>query len=227
MLYDINEVCVMLGVTSRTLRFYEQKGIIESTKEGMSSRRKYTKEQINSIRNVLVLRTLGISVKSIKELQSENTDLKNAVLARRAEIFSWINEKRHEIDLLNEALAVIDSGDNIFEKHIGEVCADTNGIYTDIAIKCSRALIERDYQTLEAYFSKKLSEYMPEKAFLAMMRDTLAPVGEFVALDKTITDSKYNNIIYQYVRYEKMGLVFKFVFYNGKIDGLWTSYCEI
>lgn len=30
-LYDITEVCKMLDTTSRTLRFYEEKGIIQST----------------------------------------------------------------------------------------------------------------------------------------------------------------------------------------------------
>ena len=30
-LLDINTVCRMLGTTSRTLRFYEEKGIIQST----------------------------------------------------------------------------------------------------------------------------------------------------------------------------------------------------
>ena len=38
-IYDITEVCKMLGTTSRTLRFYEEKGIIQSTTVGTSSRR--------------------------------------------------------------------------------------------------------------------------------------------------------------------------------------------
>ena len=116
MLYDINKVCNMLGTTSRALRFYEEKGIIESTKEGLSSRRKYTEAQVSEIHNVLVLRTLGLSVKAIKELRKENSDLRNAVLTRRAEIISWISEKSREIELLNEALAVIDSGEDIFNR---------------------------------------------------------------------------------------------------------------
>ncbi|MBO4283567.1 MAG: MerR family transcriptional regulator, partial [Clostridia bacterium] len=35
--YDIAEVCKMLGTTSRTLRFYEEKGIVQSTSVGLSS----------------------------------------------------------------------------------------------------------------------------------------------------------------------------------------------
>ncbi|MBR4033904.1 MAG: MerR family transcriptional regulator, partial [Clostridia bacterium] len=61
-LYDITEVCKMLGTTSRTLRFYEEKGIIQSTTLGTSARRQYSEEQLSLIKNVLVLRTLGLSV---------------------------------------------------------------------------------------------------------------------------------------------------------------------
>ncbi len=224
MLFDINQVCTMLGTTSRTLRFYEEKGIIKSTKEGLSSRRKYSKEQVDAIRNVLVLRTLGLSVKAIKELQAENTDLKSAVLARRAEIYAWVSEKSREIELLNEALAVIDAGEDIFNRKAMEASPEGNEVFIEIATICTKAICDKDYKTAEGYFSKTLSDYMPESAFSAMMKDTLAPVGSFVSVETVTIDPNYANIIYSFVRYEKMGLRFKFVFHNGKIDGLWTSY---
>lgn len=80
LLFDINTVCKMLETTSRTLRFYEEKKIISSTKSPYSVRRQYTREQVDIIRNVLVLRALGFSVKDIAELQKEGTDLKNTEL---------------------------------------------------------------------------------------------------------------------------------------------------
>ncbi|MBQ9848755.1 MAG: MerR family transcriptional regulator [Clostridia bacterium] len=227
MLYDINKVCNMLGTTSRALRFYEEKGIIESTKEGLSSRRKYTEAQVSEIHNVLVLRTLGLSVKAIKELRKENSDLRNAVLTRRAEIISWISEKSREIELLNEALAVIDSGEDIFNRKAAETSPEGNALLIEIANICTKAICDKDYKNAECYFSKTLSDYMPESAFSAMMKDTLAPVGNFVAIETITTDPNHANIIYSFVRYEKMGLKFKFVFHNKKIDGLWTSYYRI
>lgn len=103
--YDITEVCNMLGTTSRTLRFYEAKGIISSTTAGISSRRKYTEDQVSHIRNVLVLRTLGLSIKSIAELQNLGGNLRDAVLEKRAEILASIDTRIREINLLNEALS--------------------------------------------------------------------------------------------------------------------------
>lgn len=105
-LYDITEVCKMLDTTSRTLRFYEEKGIIQSTTVGISSRRQYNEKQISRIKNVFVLRTLGLSVKAIAELQTKGIDLKDAVISKCAEIYASIESRIREINLLNEALEV-------------------------------------------------------------------------------------------------------------------------
>ena len=76
-LYDISEVCSMLKISSRTLRFYEEKRIIQSTSIPDSTRRHYTKEQLDQIKNVLILRALDIPIKAILELQEKDTDLKS------------------------------------------------------------------------------------------------------------------------------------------------------
>ena len=86
LLYDITDVCKSLGTTSRTLRFYEEKGIVTSTTNPPSLRRHYTQEQIARIKNVFTLRALGLSVKTIAELQSKGMTLTEAVLMKRAEI---------------------------------------------------------------------------------------------------------------------------------------------
>ena len=77
--YDITEVCKTLGITSRALRFYEEKKLITSEKDIFSNRRKYTETQMEQIRCVLVLRALGLSVKAIREIQTKNKNLKSEV----------------------------------------------------------------------------------------------------------------------------------------------------
>lgn len=51
--YDITAVCNDLGISSRTLRYYEEIGLIESTKSNCSKRRRYTKEQIEKIQYIV------------------------------------------------------------------------------------------------------------------------------------------------------------------------------
>ena len=222
-LYDITEVCKMLGTTSRTLRFYEEKGIIQSTTLGTSSRRQYTEEQISHIKNVLVLRTLGLSVKAIAELQNSGTDLKDAVLSKRAEIYASIDSRIREINLLNEALSALESGKDIFAED-WQLSSAMNAEEKEIARICTDAILSGDTDTLYEHLSTRLAEYMPRDVYRVVRKDTLAPLGDFVSIDKTVADDRFSNKLYCFIRYSNLGLKITYVFHGGKIDGLWLGY---
>ena len=224
-LYDISEVCKMLGTTSRTLRFYEEKKIITSTTVGLSARRKYTEEQLLQIKNVLVLRSLGLSVKSITELQKEQSDLKNAVLSKRAEIYASIEAHIKEINLLNEAVYALELGKNIFDG-IWQSRSDADFKELEIARLCTDAIISNDDEFLYRHLSSRLLQYMPKDVYSVARRDTLATLGDFLGIDEIAADKKYSNKIFSKVRYSKLGLMITFVFHAGKIDGLWLGYYD-
>ena len=224
-LYDITEVCRMLGTTSRTLRFYEEKKIITSTTVGLSARRKYTEEQLLQIKNVLVLRSLGLSVKSITELQKEQSDLKNAVLSKRAEIYASIEAHIKEINLLNEAVYALELGKNIFDG-VWQSRSDADFEELEIARLCTDAIISNDDEFLYKHLSSRLLQYMPKDVYSVARRDTLATLGDFLGIDEIAADKKYSNKIFSKVRYSKLGLMITFVFHAGKIDGLWLGYYD-
>ena len=224
-LYDITEVCRMLGTTSRTLRFYEEKKIITSTTVGVSARRKYTEEQLLQIKNVLVLRSLGLSVKSITELQKEQSDLKNAVLSKRAEIYASIEAHIKEINLLNEAVYALEQGKNIFDG-VWQSRSDADFKELEIARLCTDAIISNDDEFLYRHLSSRLLQYMPKDVYSVARRDTLATLGDFLGIDEIAADKKYSNKIFSKVRYSKLGLMITFVFHAGKIDGLWLGYYD-
>ncbi len=224
-LYDITEVCKMLGTTSRTLRFYEEKGMIQSTTIGISPRRHYTEEQVSLIKNILILRTLGLSIRSILELQSKESDLKDAVLSKRAEIYASIETRIREINLLNETLSALESGKNIFSedwKHASVPSAEEH----KVAQICTESIVSGDSDILYKHVSARLALYMPEDVYSVVRKDTLAPLGDFISLDKIKADDSFPNKIYSFVQYSKLGLKITFVFYNGVIDGLWLGYYE-
>ena len=225
-MYDITEVCKMLGTTSRTLRFYEEKGIIQSTTVGTSSRRQYTEEQISHIKNVLVLRTLGLSVKAVAELQTKDADLKDAVLSKRAEIYASIDSRIREINLLNEALSALESGKDIFAED-WQLSSAMNAEEKEIARICTDAILSGDTDTLYEYLSSRLAEYMPRDVYRVVRKDTLAPLGDLVSIDKTVADDRFSNKIYCFIRYSKLGLKITYVFHSGKIDGLWLGYYDV
>ncbi len=225
-IYDIAQVCNMLDTTSRTLRFYEEKGLIKSTLVGNSARRHYTSEQISVIKDVLVLRTLGLSIKSILMLQENNTELRDAVISQKARIQSSINKKVSELILLNEALAVIEAENCIYEVNWKNV-RFINGKEKEIVKICSDAIIKGKTKDLYEYLSPRMKNYMPENAYEIIRNDTLLPLGEFVCYDKTEIDRTFPNKIYQYVKFTKLGLKITFVFFHQKIGGLWLSYYDL
>ena len=223
-LFDINAVCNMLGTTSRTLRFYEEKHIITSTKVFDTPRRKYSSEQIDHIKNVLVLRSLGLSVKDIRDLQKQNDDLRSVIELNKAKIYALIAEKVRTLNLLNEALLTIERGGDVFNP--SEKLSVPAEEITRIARVCTKAIVEGDEDTLYSFLSEKLQGYMPKEAFAKVREDTLKPLGDFVSIENQYVDNDYLNVIYQNVRYKNLGLRIKYVFCLNQIAGLWFNYFE-
>ena len=223
-LFDIKAVCNMLGTTSRTLRFYEEKHIITSTKVFDTPRRKYSSEQIDHIKNVLVLRSLGLSVKDIRDLQKQNDDLRSVIELNKAKIYALIAEKVRTLNLLNEALLVIENGGDVF--NASEKLSITPEKMKEIVRICTEAIVEGDEDTLYSFLSEKLQGYMPKEAFAKVREDTIKPLGAFVSIENQNVDNDYPNVIYQNVRYKNLGLSIKYVFCLNQIAGLWFNYFE-
>lgn len=235
---DISKICERFNVTSRTLRFYEEEGLIESTRILNSSRRKYTEEQIFRIQEILTLRAIGISVAEIKEYLSGNVSLKEAVYLRRAEIVAAVESKMREIRMLNETLMALDNGEELLPTKIaakkdGAVERVENiskdrctGERVEIARKCAEYMVAEKFEQVYPYFSGTLTEYMPVDSFKAMWRDSITGVGEFVALGKTIVSDEADYIIFQDIVFRKVTMRLKYVFHDNTIHGLWQSYTE-
>ena len=185
----------------------------------------YTEEQLALVKNVLVLRALALSVKAIAELQNSGVDLKDAVLSKRAEIYASIESRVREINLLNEALSALESGKDIFAED-WQLSSAMNGEEKEIARICTDAILSGDTDTLYEHLSPRLAEYMPRDVYNIVRKDTLAPLGDFVSIDKTVADDRFSNKLYCFIRYSKLGLKITYVFHGGKIDGLWLGYYD-
>ncbi|MBQ7760854.1 MAG: MerR family transcriptional regulator [Clostridia bacterium] len=222
-LTDINEVCRMLGCTSRTLRFYEEKGIIKSTKVLFKNRRQYTNEQINEIKEVLVLRSLGLPIAKIKALKSNNQSLVDAIVEKKAEIIATIRDKSKVYNLLDEAFATLKGGGNIFEhKENTPIISDQRRL--DIIESLTKYFLNGFYDWLYDYFSDMLKENLSLSMFKKVVAETLSPIGNFIEIEKITRDESLNNVYYSYLKYEKLGLYIKFVFAKEKLNGIWLNY---
>ncbi len=222
-LFDISEVCEMLSITSRTLRFYEDKGLISSTRE-FSNRRKYSVEQVELIKKILVLRTLGLNVAKIKEIQAGDSNLKQSIIEHKSKILATIVARSKEIKLLDEALNTLEHNGNIFST---DSCNDNLSVQNEIINFITENFILGNYEIVFDNFSEKLKAYTPLLAFERIVADTLAPLGNFLSLESVIQDTTEMNVFYSYLKYEKLGLRIKHVMYEDKIHGFWLTYCEL
>lgn len=222
-LYDIAEVCKMLGTTSRTLRFYEQKGIIGSTAVPFGTRRQYSEEQIARIKQVMVLRSLGMPVAKIASLQAEQGDLSQAILERRAEVIASVTTKHKEIRLLSEALETLEQGGDIFAPRANQEEQRTERLAE--AQRFTDLFLAGDLRGCYAFFTAELQSAMPFDDFAKAVAETLRPVGKFVSRGVRWT-GYVPEVIYSELRYEKLGVYIQLVFCDRGIGGVWLGYCE-
>jgi DNA-binding transcriptional MerR regulator len=94
---QIGELSRALGVTTRTLRLYEQLGLIDPPQRTDGGIRFYTKEDIRRIKFVLKVKELGLSLKQMQELAEiyRQTNMPDRIMPRLIEILDAHTDAIH------------------------------------------------------------------------------------------------------------------------------------
>jgi len=96
LLQQIGEVAKDLGITARTIRYYEEIGIMGIPERAEFGPRKYAKKDIVRLKFILKMKELGLSLKEMQEL-AENYDLndqeREKIMPRLLEILESHKEK--------------------------------------------------------------------------------------------------------------------------------------
>ena len=78
---NINEVEVVTGLTRANIRYYEKEGLIEV--ERLDNKyRNYSSENIRELRKIILLRRLGFSVDTIRNIKCGQADMEQALEER-------------------------------------------------------------------------------------------------------------------------------------------------
>lgn len=67
---QIGELAKNLGITTRTIRYYEEIGLMGKNERQGGSTRTYNKDDILRLKFILKLKTMGISLKEIEQLSN-------------------------------------------------------------------------------------------------------------------------------------------------------------
>lgn len=77
----VNEVCLMMHVTRKTLYYYDKVGILKPTiRAGKQKAKLYDEKQLLKLQMILKYKKAGVSLESIKQMMNESNKIKVQVL---------------------------------------------------------------------------------------------------------------------------------------------------
>ncbi|MFE5796421.1 MerR family transcriptional regulator [Streptomyces sp. NPDC056503] len=94
--WPIAEVARMSGVTARTLRHYDETGLLPPARIGANGHRYYGERQLLRLQQILVLRALGVGLPEIGRILSEEVDEVDALRGHRRRLLA----ERDRLDAL-------------------------------------------------------------------------------------------------------------------------------
>ena len=115
--YSIKKLSEIAGVSTRTLRYYDEIGLLKPARVSSSGYRIYGKKQVDILQQILFYKELGMSLDEIKEIiQNPNFDRINALKEHKIKFL----EKRKQIDMLldnvERTLLSVDGGCKMSDK---------------------------------------------------------------------------------------------------------------
>ena len=108
--YRIGELASRVGLTERTIRYYEELGLLESVKRLDGGVRVYTDDDVRRLRYIRKLKTMGLSLQEMLELESmyQRHRSNRTVLPRLLELLDahleTITEKVGELHTLGDEI---------------------------------------------------------------------------------------------------------------------------
>lgn len=106
----IGELAARLGMTERTIRYYEELGLLDSVKRVEGGRRVYTEDDVRRLRFIQKLKVLGLTLQEMLELEQlyRRHGSNRQVLPRLVELLDahlgTTEERIHELAALRDEI---------------------------------------------------------------------------------------------------------------------------
>ncbi len=113
--YRIGDIAQTLGISQRTLRYYEELGFLTPSRSG-GGFRLYSQRDVNLLRMILRFKDLGLSLDQIRTLTKPETltsgseavdHLRTALQERRAEFREKLQKYREGIEQIEQVLHIL------------------------------------------------------------------------------------------------------------------------
>lgn len=107
MLYTVREAAEKLGIPSSTIRYYDKKGLLPFIERSPSGVRVFTEDDIAHLRDLLILKNAGFSLKEMAEYVQLETEGKQSALLRCEMLKRRCLEVESEIAGLQDTLEML------------------------------------------------------------------------------------------------------------------------
>lgn len=187
--YTINQLASMAKISTRTLRYYHEIGLLPPARVARNGYRIYGKEEVDTLQQIMFFRELGMNLKTIKELiNSPNFDREKtlqshltALILKKEQIEALISNVRKTIKTMKGEIEMSDHEkfegfkQRLIDENEEKYGKEVREKYGDEAVDASNAKLMG--MTKEQYKkAEKLSQEINETIKKAM--ETGDPAGE-------------------------------------------------
>lgn len=116
-IYSIGELAHIVGSTTRTIRYYEEIGLLNSVKRLEGGKRIYTDDDIRRLKFIKRLKVLGLSLNDMKELENVYSVSKSNKIALK-KLIEILERHQKEIERRLETLKMLSQEIMSYKKHV-------------------------------------------------------------------------------------------------------------
>ncbi|BDR59341.1 MerR family transcriptional regulator [Xylocopilactobacillus apicola] len=100
--YTVSQLAQLSGVSARTIRYYDQIGLLQPALTTEKYYRIYTEQEVDLLQQILYFRRLGFKLSEIKEImENPNYDVVNSLKTHQR----WLRQEVEELNRLNASLS--------------------------------------------------------------------------------------------------------------------------
>ncbi|MFC7450462.1 MerR family transcriptional regulator [Rhodococcus daqingensis] len=116
--WSIQELAKAAGTTSRTLRHYGERGLLEPSRIGANGYRYYDQDSLVRLQRILLLRELGLGLPAIAEVLGGERDTAAALRTHLALLEQELGRVRRQIESVRTTLRKTEGGEQLMAEEV-------------------------------------------------------------------------------------------------------------
>ncbi|HFI2432201.1 TPA: MerR family transcriptional regulator [Streptococcus suis] len=146
---QVKDVEKLTGLSTKAIRLYEEKGLIEVARNPLNDYRDYSEENVQQLRLIKLLRYFEFSLAEIKEILTlSEEDLRSALHEKQQGINHQAEELADKVDLLGQVVKDLGKKDDWLEEAQESIAFVESGEFQDLKQDLEYALLPSIWMTL-------------------------------------------------------------------------------